>query len=114
MRVTKTYTLAPLIFLALVLFTGQAFSTTVAVGSCTSLVNFATISQAVAAVPAGSTIEICPGNYHEQVVINQKLTLRGIMYAGKNAAVVYPPAGGLLANTSDARGAVAAQILVQG
>jgi pectin methylesterase-like acyl-CoA thioesterase len=39
--------------------------------------DFNTIQQAVTAVPPGSTINVCPGNCAEQVVIQQPLTLQG-------------------------------------
>ncbi len=115
MRNTRIMTLACLPLLVLAALSGQAFSSTVAVGDCTSLVNFATIQQAVNAVPAGSTIQICPGTYREQVVINEKLTLKGIAYAGKDAVVILPPTTGLVANAVDVDTAepIAAQILVQ-
>lgn len=94
----------------------QAFSLTVAVGSCTSLVNFATIQQAIAAVPSGSTIKVCPGTYHEQLLITQKVTITGISYGGTDLVLIVPPASGLVANTVDVDNPslpIAAQILVQ-
>ncbi len=92
-----------------------AQASTVAVGPCpTAYVTFSGIQLAINAVPAGSTIKICPGNYYEQISITKKLTLEGIAYGSDDAVVVYPPAAGLAQNTTDARGAVAAQILVQG
>jgi hypothetical protein len=61
---------------------------TVQVGTCkTNLQNYLTIQSAVSAVPAGATIEVCPGNYNEQVTITQALTLEGIA-SGTNASVV--------------------------
>jgi Right handed beta helix region len=98
---------------------GQAFSSIVAAGTnpaCKpSLVHFATIQLAVNAVPAGSTVDVCPGTYPEQVVINKNLTLQGVSDAGQDAAVIVVPGGGLLQNTSSlATGnPIAAQILVQ-
>ena len=44
--------------------------------SCRSAA-FKTIQSAVNAAPAGSTVVVCPGTYHEQVVIAQPLTLTG-------------------------------------
>jgi nitrous oxidase accessory protein NosD len=44
--------------------------------SCRSAA-FATIQSAVAAAPAGGTVIVCAGTYHEQVVISQPLTLTG-------------------------------------
>ncbi len=90
-----------------------AVASTVAVGTCTNFVHFATIQLAVNAVPAGSKIEICPGTYPEQVTITKKLTLLGITTATQDAVVIVPPATGMIVNTTDQRGAVAAQVLVQ-
>jgi parallel beta-helix repeat protein len=101
--------------LAMCFLVQAAQASTVSVGTpnCTSLVNFATIQLAVNAVPAGSTIKICPGNYPEQVVISKRLTLVGISHLTQDAVVISPPAGGVIVNTTDQRGPVAAQILVQ-
>jgi hypothetical protein len=101
------------IFLAL---GAQAFSATVAVGTCTALPNYATINQALSAVPGGSTIKVCPGTYHEQVVIDKPLTLTGTTSGNLDLVVISPPATGLVANTVDVDNAtlpIAAQILVQ-
>ncbi len=84
--------------------------------SCTTLVNFATIQQAVNAVPAGSTIRICPGTYHEQVTISEKLILEGVVYGQNDAVVILPPAAGLVQNAvdvDDSSSPIAAQILVE-
>jgi hypothetical protein len=104
----------------LVALSGYAFSATVAVGTCTGLVHFATIQLAVSSVPAGTTIKVCPGTYPEQVVINKKLTLEGVASATQDAVVILPPAGGVVQNTvsvdPDANPsylAIAAQLLVQ-
>jgi parallel beta-helix repeat protein len=113
MQTARKFTLAGLVLLLLVACSGQAFSATVAVGSCTSLNNYASIQQAVDHALNG-TVRICPGTYHEQVLITGKVTLEGITYANTDSVVILPPAGGLVQNTSDLRGPVAAQILVQG
>jgi len=100
----------------LVALSGYAFSTTVAVGTCTSLINFATIQQAVNASPAGTVIKVCPGNYPEQVaIIAKNLSLEGVEYATEDAVVILPPAGGLVANATDVDSGnpVAVQLLVQ-
>jgi Right handed beta helix region len=66
-----------------------------AVGTCLpKLPSYSTISQAVSNVPPGSIVEVCPGNYPEQVLITQPLTLEGVSAAGSDAVVVVP-AGGL-------------------
>jgi hypothetical protein len=99
----------------LVALSGYAFSATVAVGTCTTLVHFATIQKAVNSVPPGSIIKVCPGTYPEQVVIAEDLTLEGIASPAGDAAVILPPATGLVANTVDVDTGkpIAAQLLVQ-
>jgi len=113
MHPTRNFTFSCLALVMLIGLSGQAFSSTVAVGTCTSFIHFTSIQLAVNSVPAGSTIEICPGTYPEQVVISKKLTLKGVAAASQDAAVILPPTGGMLVNTTDQRGPVAAQILVQ-
>ena len=112
----RSLTFSCLALAVLVALSGQAFSATVAVGSCTSLVNYATVQEAVNASPAGSVIKVCPGNYPEQVAIVAKnLTLEGIEYATEDAVVILPPAGGLVPNVTDVDSGnpVAAQLVVQ-
>jgi hypothetical protein len=95
----------------------RAFAATVAVGTCTNFPYYTTIQTAVTASPAGSTIEICPGTYAEQVTINKKLTLMGVANSqSQKAPVIVPPSGGVVANTTDfdnSNSPIAAQILVQ-
>ena len=95
----------------------QLTASTVAVGAITcqsTLTHFATIQAAVSAVPAGSTVLVCPGTYPEQVVISQPLNLKGVTDGTGDAAVITVPAGGLVQNaTSTIVGPVAAQLLVQ-
>src|SRR5271157_1432615 len=96
----------PLRFIAIVAATAflsaPAFAgTKYAVGNCQPhLTSYATISQAVSSVPSGSTIEVCPGNYPEQVLITQPLTLQGVSSAGSDAAAVTVPSGGLVLNVN--------------
>jgi Periplasmic copper-binding protein (NosD) len=119
MHPTRSFTFSCLALVMLLGLSGRAFSSIVAAGTnpaCKpSLVHFATIQLAVNAVPAGSTVDVCPGTYPEQVVINKNLTLQGVADAGQDAAVIVAPGGGLLQNTSSlATGnPIAAQILVQ-
>jgi nitrous oxidase accessory protein NosD len=97
-------------------FAGPAASAaTVVVGSCKpSSTSFKTIQAAVDAAPAGSTVDVCPGIYPEQVKITKSLTLVGILAGTSDAAVLIPPSGGLVMNATDiGGGAVAAQILVE-
>lgn len=91
----------------------SANAATVFVGACGSPA-FATIQAAVTAAPAGSTINVCPGTYPEQVSINKRLTLQGVASGSLNQAVVTAPAGGIVANTVSLATAypIAAQIYV--
>jgi hypothetical protein len=91
-----------------------SFAANYAVGACDiELTSFATISLAVSSVPPGSTINVCPGNYPEQVLITQPLTLTG--FKNKNTPTVTVPSGGLTQSVTDEfAGNVYYQILVQG
>ena len=99
------------------LFLGAQLSTanTVQVGGCLKgVTNFTTISAAVAAVPADSTIKVCPGTYAEQVVISTPLTLEGISSGNLGRAIVAFPGGGLTTVTTVTdQGVVAPQVLVE-
>jgi hypothetical protein len=89
------------------------------VGGCktgSSWVNFTTISAAVAGVPAGATIQICPGVYPEQVTITQPLTLKGVASGNANRAVItINPNGNLAPNVTSVIYGLPfyAQVLVQ-
>jgi hypothetical protein len=89
---------------------------TLIVGSCKAkLASFATISAAVSAASAGSTILVCPGTYPEQVTIPQSLTLEGVSASNQDLAVITVPSTGLVTNATSVFGeAIAAQVLVQG
>src|SRR5713101_7463939 len=97
-----------------VFLAGQsALASTVVVGTCKSgLTSFSTVQAAVNAAPNGSTIDVCPGTYPEQVTINAKsLTIIGVLSGTSEAAVLIPPSGGLTVNASDFGGKpVAAQL----
>jgi len=76
--------------------------------------NFTTISAAVAGVPAGVTILVCPGVYPEQVTITQPLTLKGIRSGNANRAVItFNPNGNQAPNVTSMLGPFYAQVLVQ-
>jgi len=106
----------------LIALTSFAYSATVAVGGCTALASYPTITQAIASVPAGSTIKICPGPYHEQILITKNLTLTGVASNGVVGAaatgaynpVITPPSGGVSVNAQDLydNSGIAAQIAV--
>jgi hypothetical protein len=85
-KARKAYRLLP-VFL---LLTSSGFAATYYVGSCHTP-SYSTISAAVAAVPANSIINICPGTYTEQVFITQPLTLQGIKSGALERARLVPP-----------------------
>jgi parallel beta-helix repeat protein len=89
--------------------------TIVGVGGCTAHTNYATIGAAIAdltGVPAGSTIQICPGNYPEQLEITRPLTLVGLSNGNSSAPTITSP-NPIQQNTARLSGAaVAAQVFV--
>jgi hypothetical protein len=87
----------------------------VQVGTCKPrLKSFSNISDAVNYVKPGSTIEVCPGTYGEQVTITKPLTLQGVTAGSDNQILITVPAG-FAANAVSVFGAtVAAQVLVEG
>lgn len=108
------FRLSFLFALAVLFGAHSALATTFVVGTCRpSLPSYTTISAAVAAVPAGSTVVVCPGTYPEQVTIATPLTLEGVSSANSDQAIVAVPGGGLVANVTDIFSrSYAAQVLV--
>jgi hypothetical protein len=95
------FRLSFLLVLAVFFCARPVLATTFAVGTCKpSLSSYKSISAAVAAVPAGSIVLVCPGTYAEQVIINQPLTLQGVTSANTGQAIITAPAGGLTTTTS--------------
>jgi parallel beta-helix repeat protein len=84
------------------------------VGTCKpGKADFTTIQEAVSGVPPGSTIDVCPGVYPEQVTVTQPLTLQGVQ-SGNNAQVmITAPAGGILVATVPLAEPTLAQVAVQ-
>src|SRR5271170_6579045 len=81
------------------------------------LVGYQTIQAAVNTVPSGSTIEVCPGIYPEQVVISKPLTLTAFTGAASEASnaevLIQIPAGGATGGFYDSIiGSIYSQILV--
>jgi|SRR5580704_491595 hypothetical protein len=102
--------------------TPRAQGTTLYVGTCHAG-GKATIGDALAVATPGTIIDVCPGTYAEQVTITlDNITLQGIPYTHEgvvtDAAVIIPPAGGLVGNgttfsTDDSSSVAVAQIIVQ-
>ena len=94
---------------------GQAPVTTgtYAVGTCKpGLPSYSTISAALAATPAPSTVLVCPGTYVEQIMITQPVNLQGVTSGGSGQVMVQLP-GGYVTSVYDDRGAaVGAQLFV--
>ena len=89
-----------LALLLLSLIPSRGFAVTNAVvGTCKAGTQFATIQAAVNAATSGSTVSVCPGTYAEQITIQTPLTLKGIGHGSSNAAIIRPPAAGLVANS---------------
>ncbi len=99
----------------------QAGASTIVVGSCKpTLPNYPTLTAAIAGAPDGGTIQVCPGSYTEQVVINKNLTINGISSGNSQLPTIVSPAGGLVQNATTynvtsgflQNAAVAAQVIV--
>jgi hypothetical protein len=71
---------------------------------CTSLKGgyfiFPSIQYAVNHVPAGATINVCPGTYYEQVTISQPLTLKAVTFNNSPQVVIAVPSDGLAPTSS--------------
>jgi hypothetical protein len=104
-----------LVLLALV---AQASATvTYVVGSCKPTFplssTFQSISAALAATPAPNVVEVCPGTYPEQLVIDIPVTLEGISDGASAGATIAVPSGGLSRGQIDGFGNIVfAQVLV--
>jgi Periplasmic copper-binding protein (NosD) len=69
----------------------RASGLTYIVGTCTSGTQFKTIQSALNASPAPSTVEVCPGQYAEQITITKPVTLEGIAaHNGGMAQIILP------------------------
>ncbi len=90
------FTASLLVFVGLLLSANSMLAANFAVGICKpNLPSYASIQTAVSSVPAGSTVEVCPGTYAEQVTIAQPLTLEGVTSGNSSDVVITVPASGL-------------------
>ncbi len=94
----------------------NVFAANTTVGLCPGPgFHYTTIGAALLHTSVGGTVGICPGTYPEQVLVNFSVTLKGVAASGTDAAVIVPPVGGLVPNTTDVDtgNPIAAQLLVQ-
>jgi hypothetical protein len=106
------FALLTVLTLVLVLAAQPLVAATYYVGACKNGAFFTTIKGAVAAAPAGSVINVCPGTYAEQLVISKALTLQGILNNDSSQAVITVPSAGLTTTSSIYVVTVAAQVEV--
>jgi hypothetical protein len=102
----KTIRSLAIVVAGVMLIAPKTFAKTVLVGTCKqNLQTYPTISQAVSAVPPGSTVLVCPGTYPEQVTITQALTLRGVHSGNAGNPTITVPPGGLTKSVTLGNGA---------
>ena len=103
-----------LFVLVLVLLAAQSLmAATYYVGNCKVHSGYyTTIQAAVSAVPSGSTVEVCPGIYYEQVVISQPLTLEAIPNWSTGTVTISDAGLSLTTTSSIYWGTVAPQVEV--
>ena len=82
------------------------------VGTCKSGTQFSTIQSALDASPLPNVVEVCPGQYAEQITINHPVTLEGITASNGAQARIVIPAGFAVSTTVDGGAQAAAQIFV--
>jgi hypothetical protein len=75
---------------------------------------FTSIQAAVTAATPGDKINVCPGTYHEQVMINKPLTISGVDIAGQNLATIMPVGVAPNSTSLTTGNPIAAIILVNG
>src|SRR6516165_1032911 len=76
----------------------SAASVTYIVGACKTGTQFSTIQSALDPSPAPDIVEVCPGQYPEQITITNPVTLEGISAGNQAQARIVTPAGGLPVN----------------
>jgi hypothetical protein len=98
--------------LTLLLAANELSATNAVVGKCKpTLPQYPTITAAINSNAV--QIFVCPGTYHEQLVIHRPLELEGSSINDQGLTIIAPPNGGLMVNaTNDLGDPIAAQILV--
>ena len=115
LRITFKLMLALLISAFVFCFGARtARATTYIVGKCKVGTRFGKIQDALNATPEPTIVEVCPGEYPEQVTITKPVTLQGVAFLNSSFATLVPPSGGLMHNATLLNGNPAAvQILVE-
>jgi hypothetical protein len=90
----------------------SAATVTYIVGTCKSGTQFSTIQSALDASPAPDTVEVCPGQYGEQLTITKPVTLEGITAANGSLAQIMPGSMGVNAHVFGGEQPVVAQVYV--
>jgi parallel beta-helix repeat protein len=71
----------------------SAANITDVVGTCKGGTHFSTIQAALDASPAPDTVEVCPGQYPEQLMITKPVTLEGIDQGNSGMVQIVLPSG---------------------
>jgi parallel beta-helix repeat protein len=91
----------------------SAANLTYIVGTCRSGTQFKTIQSALNASPAPSTVEVCPGQYAEQIAITRAVTLQGIAAGnGAMAQIILPDNYGVNASLNVQGSAIPAVVQI--
>jgi Periplasmic copper-binding protein (NosD) len=90
----------------------SAATVTYIVGTCTSGTRFSTIQAALDASPAPNTVEVCPGQYAEQLTITRPVTIEGLTAANGALAEIMPGPMAVNASVFGAEQPVVAQVYV--
>lgn len=88
----------------------SAANVTYIVGTCSSGTQFKTIQSALDASPAPNTVEVCPGQYAEQITITKPVNLEGITASNGALPQIMLPAAAPTLTTVDADGDIQAAV----
>ncbi len=113
-KITPRFVVIALAFMGL--FGPNVFGKVLVVGNCLGGKSYSTIQSAVNLAGTGDTVEVCPGTYPEQVMIDNTsvtgVTVRGITNNNGQAAIITVPSTGLLVNGMDGGTPVPTQVYV--
>jgi hypothetical protein len=113
-RTNTKFAVAVLLSAVLAMLAQQSeAATTYVVGTCKSGKQFSTIQSALSATPAPTLVQVCPGNYPEQITITNPVTIQGVAANNSAQAQLKSPTTGFTQNAFIGTMAVGAQILVE-